>query len=254
MSQDIAHESQLLVTHAGGVATLTLNHPDRRNALTLDMYRAMTAAIHAAHHDPVTRVVVLSGADGYFTAGNDLGDFVGYEKRGEFVALTFLQALAACSKPVVAAVERGASGVGATLLQHCDFVYAGRSTRFSLPFINFGLCVEGGTSLALARGPMSRQVTRWLMLGEPFNADEALAAGLLTAVLEDDTTLAQAHATAARLATQPPEALQATKALLQKARGPMHDTLAEEIACFTDLLEGEFAQEQLRKFTSKAKR
>ncbi len=253
MSQAISHEPRLLVTRADAVTTLTLNRPDRRNALTLDMYRALTDAIRTAQADPATRVLVLSGADGYFTAGNDLGDFVGYEKRGEFVALTFLQSLAACTKPVVAAVERGAVGVGATLLQHCDFVYAGRSTRFSLPFINFGLCVEGGTSLAVARGPMARQVTRWLMLGEPFTADEALAAGLLTEVLDDDATLARARSTAARLAAQRPEALQATKALLQKARGPMHDTLAEEIARFTDLLEGEFAQEQLRKFTSKAK-
>jgi enoyl-CoA hydratase/carnithine racemase len=248
----MSHEP-LLVTRADAVTTLTLNRPERRNALTLDMYRAMTEAVRVAHFDPETRVVVLTGANGYFTAGNDLGDFVGYEKRGEFVALGFLQALAACTKPIVAAVERGAVGVGATMLQHCDFVYAGRGTRFSLPFINFGLCVEGGTSLSMARGPMARQVTRWLMLGEPFDAEEALAAGLLTEVLDDDATLAQAQATAARLAAQQPAALQATKALLHKARGPMHDTLTEEIDRFTDLLAGDFAQEQLRKFTSKAK-
>ncbi len=249
----MSQEAQVLITHADAVTTLTLNRPDRRNALTLGMYQLLTDAIRAAQHDPAVRAVVLTGAGGYFTAGNDLGDFVGYEKRGEFVALTFLQALAACSKPVVAAVERGAVGVGATMLQHCDFVYAGRGTRFSLPFINFGLSVEGGTSLAMARGPMSRQVTRWLMLGEPFNADEALAAGLLTEVLEDDATLTRAQGIAARLAAQQPAALQATKRMLQKAKGPMHDTLAEEIDRFTDLLEGDYAQEQLRKFTSKAK-
>ena len=105
----------------------------------------------------------------------------------------------------------------------------------------------------MARGPMSRQVTRWLMLGEPFNADEALAAGLLTEVLDDDATLAHAQGIAIRLAAQQPAALQATKALLQKARGPMHETLAEEIDRFTDLLEGDHVQDQLRKFTSKAK-
>lgn len=246
-------DPHILVSQADGITTLTLTRPDRRNALTLGMYRALADALTAATHDTQTKAVLLTGADGYFTAGNDLADFIDYRKGGEFVALTFLHALAACKKPIVAAVERGAIGVGATMLQHCDFVYAGRSTRFSLPFINFGLSVEGGTSLALGRGPLARQVTRWLMLGEPFSANEALAAGLVTEVLDDDATLAAAQTTAARLAAMPSEPLQRTKALLQKARGPMHETLAEEIDYFTDFLQGEFAQDQLRRFTSRGK-
>lgn len=245
--------THLKVDHASGVTTLVLARPERRNALTLDMYRALAEAFTAARYDSQTRVVLLTGAEGYFTAGNDLADFVGYRKGGEFVALTFLQALNACSKPIVAAVERGAIGVGATMLQHCDFVYAGRSTRFSLPFINFGLSLEGGTSLALARGPLARQVNRWLMLGEPFSADEALSAGLVTQVVDDDAALAKAREIAQRLAAQSPEALQATKALLLKARGPMHDTLADEIDGFTSLLEGDYSQEQLRNFVSRGK-
>lgn len=246
-------DPHIVLRHADAIMSLTLARPERRNALTLGMYRALADALTAATHDTHTKVVLLTGADGYFTAGNDLADFIDYRKGGEFVALTFLHALAACKKPIVAAVERGAIGVGATLLQHCDFVYAGRSTRFSLPFINFGLSVEGGTSLALGRGPLARQVTRWLMLGEPFSAEEAVAAGLVTEVLNDDATLAAAQTTAARLAAMPSEPLQRTKALLQKARGPMHETLAEEIDHFTSLLQGEFAQDQLRRFTSKGK-
>ncbi len=246
-------QANLLISHADHITTLTLSRPERRNALTLAMYRDLANALNAADQDPDAHVVLLTGALDYFTAGNDLGEFIGYHKGGEFVALTFLQALHACRKPVVAAVEGGAIGVGATLLQHCDFVYAGRSTRFSLPFINLGVCMEGGTSLALARGPMARQVTRWLMLGEPFSAEEALAAGLVTEVLDDLTSFEVATATARRLAAQNPAALQATKALLKKARGPMHETLADEIDQFTDLLQGDFAQEQLRNFTRKAK-
>ena len=246
-------DPHILVSHADGITTLTLSRPERRNALTLGMYRALADALTEATHDTQTRAVLLTGANGYFTAGNDLADFIDYRKGGEFVALTFLHALAACKKPIVAAVERGAIGVGATMLQHCDFVYAGGNTRFSLPFINFGLSVEGGTSLALGRGPLARQVSRWLMLGEAFSAAEALAAGLVTEVLDDDATLAAAQTTAARLAAMPSEPLQRTKALLQKARGPMHETLAEEIDYFTDLLQGEFAQEQLRRFASRGK-
>ena len=246
-------DPHILVSHAAGITTVTLSRPERRNALTLGMYRALADALTEATHDTQTRAVLLTGANGYFTAGNDLADFIDYRKGGEFVALTFLHALAACKKPIVAAVERGAIGVGATMLQHCDFVYAGGNTRFSLPFINFGLSVEGGTSLALGRGPLARQVSRWLMLGEAFSAAEALAAGLVTEVLDDDATLAAAQTTAARLAAMPSEPLQRTKALLQKARGPMHETLAEEIDYFTDLLQGEFAQEQLRRFASRGK-
>ena len=243
----------ILTDTQDGVTTITLARPERRNALDLAMYRAMADAVTAATYSPATRVVLFTGG-AYFTAGNDLSDFVGYKKGGEFVALTFLKALAGCLKPVVAAVERGAIGVGATMLQHCDFVYAGRSTRFSLPFINFGLPAEGATTLILAQGAGARQATRWLMLGEPFTADEALSAGLLTEVLDDDTTLANAQLTAARLAEMSPEALRISKMLLRQARPALIQTLETEIDQFTTLLEGETAQAALRQFTQKARR
>ena len=244
----------ILTDTQDGITTITLARPERRNALDLAMYRAMADAVTAASHDPATRVLLFTGAGGYFTAGNDLADFVGYKKGGEFVALTFLKAMASCLKPVVVAVERGAIGVGATLLQHCDCVYAGRSTRFSLPFINFGLPAEGASTLILAQGAGARQAARWLMLGEPFSADEALAAGLLTAVLDDDTTLSKAHETAARLAALSPEALRINKMLLRQARPALLQTLETEIDHFTTLLEGEAAQAAIRQFTEKAKK
>jgi len=244
----------ILIDTQDGITTITLSRPDRRNALNLGMYRALADVFVAANNDTAVRVVVLTGAEGYFTAGNDLSDFVGYKKGGEFVALTFLKAISSCLKPVVAAVERGAIGVGATMLQYCDFVYAGRSTKFSLPFINFGLPAEGGSTLVLAQGAGARQATRWLMLGEGFTADEALAAGLLTEVLDDDGALVQAREIAARLAAFSPEALRINKMLLRQAKPALLQTLETEIDQFTTLLEGEAAQAALRRFTEKAKR
>ena len=244
----------ILIQSQDGITTITLSRPDRRNALNLGMYRALADAFTVANNDTAVRVVVLTGAEGYFTAGNDLSDFVGYQKGGEFVALTFLKAISSCLKPVVAAVERGAIGVGATLLQHCDFVYAGRSTTFSLPFLNFGLSAEGGSTLLLAQGAAARQVTRWLMLGDAFNAQEALGAGLLTEVLDDGSALAKANEVAGRLAAQSPEALRITKMLLRQAQPALQQTLEAEIDHFTSLLEGEAAQAALKRFTEKSKR
>jgi enoyl-CoA hydratase/carnithine racemase len=140
------------------------------------------------------------------------------------------------------------------MLQHCDFVYAGRSTKFSLPFINFGLPAEGGSTLVLAQGAGARQAARWLLLGEGFTADEALAAGLLTEVLDDDAALAKARETATRLAAFSPEALRINKMLLRQAKPALMQTLESEIDQFTTLLEGETAQAALRRFTEKTKR
>ncbi len=242
----------ILVTQLNAVATITLSRPERRNALTQAMYHALSAALSAADADANVRAIVLTGAGGYFTAGNDLSDFIGYKQGGEaFAAATFLQVIYALKKPLIAAVEGGAVGVGATMLQHCDFVYAGRGTRFSLPFVQFGLPLEGGVSLGLAQGPMARQVARWVLLGDPFTADEACAAGLLTQVTDDGHALASAHATAARLCAFNPEAIVASKEMIRRGKGPMAQTLTDEITFFTQQLSGYFTQSALRAFAEK---
>lgn len=228
------------------IATITINRASHRNALTQAMYVDLAAALNRAAADATVHVALLTGAAGYFTAGNDLADFTNANTSEESAALIFLQTLEAFPKPIVAAVERGAVGIGTTLLQHCDFVYAGRGTRFSLPFINFGLCAEGGASRILAHGPAARQAARWLMLGEPFTAEEALAAGLLTSVTDDDAACSVAEVTAAKLALLSPEALRTTKAQIRKARPNMAETLADEIDEFTRLLKGDGPQQAVR--------
>lgn len=250
MTMPLARDLQ--IQHEDGVTTLTLARAERRNALDSALYRALTEAIRQAADDRDTRVLLVTGGD-YFSAGDDLAEFVGYRKGDDFVPLRFLRQLAACRKPIVAAVEGGAIGVGATLLQHCDFVHAGRSTRFHLPFVQFGLCVEGGASAILAQGPMARQVARWLLLGEPFSAQDALAAGLVTSVTEDGAALQAAQDTARRLAALPCGGVQATKLLMRQARTQLVSAMGEEIKHFTDLLEGDAAQQALTDFLQRRK-
>jgi enoyl-CoA hydratase/carnithine racemase len=243
----------ILLDQSKGVATVTLSRPERRNALNQAMYNALAAALAEADADGRVRVIVLTGAGGYFSAGNDISDFIGFkESENTLPAAAFLQTIHSINKPLVAAVEGGAVGVGATMLQHCDFVYAGRGTRFSFPFVQFGLPLEGGLSLALAQGPMARQVARWVMLGDPFTADEACAAGLLTQVTDDGQALAAANATASRLSALNADALRASKEMIRRGRGPMAQTMKDEIAFFTKQLAGEATQSALRAFAAKS--
>jgi enoyl-CoA hydratase/carnithine racemase len=243
--------SPLISAHtADAIATITINRPERRNALTLPMYTMLADALATADNEPSARVIVLTGAANYFTAGNDIADFIGFTRDAtqEFPALTFLKTLAGLKNPIVAAVEGGAIGVGATLLQHCDFVYAGRSTKFSFPFTNFGLPLEGGVSLALAQGPLARQVARWIYLGDPFTPDEALAAGLITQVVDDGAALATAHGVATRLAAISPASIQASKAMIKAGKPTMQQTMVDEVEHFTKLLESAPTQAALKAF------
>lgn len=242
----------LQIRRQDGITTLTLARTERRNALDSGLYRALTAALRKAADDPQTRVVLITGGD-YFSAGNDLTEFVGYRKSADFIPLLFLRQLAACRKPIVAAVEGGAIGVGATLLQHCDFVHAGRSTRFHLPFAQFGLCVEGGASVILGQGAMARQAARWLLLGEPFSAEDALAAGLVTSLTDDGRALEAAYDTGRRLSALPCGGVQATKLLLRNGRTQLAAAMDEEIKQFTDLLQSDAAQQALTEFLARRK-
>jgi enoyl-CoA hydratase/carnithine racemase len=241
----------LVERSADGLLTLTFNRPTRRNAFNDAIYIALARALREARLDEQVKVVLLTGAQGYFSAGNDLADFIGYDRRDDFLPAAFLRELAACTKPVVAAVEGGAIGVGATLLLHCDFVYAGRSTRLHMPFIHLNVCPEGGSSVLLPARAGSRRAARWLLLGEPFDATQAQEADLVTEVLDDGATLAHAQAVAQRLAALDPAALQTTKRLLRGDLPALQATMAVELEHFTDLLSRPPAQAALVRMTQR---
>ncbi|MFG1478037.1 enoyl-CoA hydratase-related protein [Xanthobacter sp. V4C-4] len=217
-----------------GVRQLTLSRPERRNALDRATYAALGAALTAAAGDAAVRAVVLTGAGGCFTAGNDLADFQDTSNAGEPSAgLTWLRVLAGFEKPVVAAVEGFAVGIGTTLLLHCDLAYAGAGARFRLPFVNLGLCPEGASSYLLPRLAGTKRAAELLLLGEVFDAAEAQAAGLVNGVTETGAALPLALEKARALAAQPPTSLATTKRLLRRAiAAPVAEALALEAEHF----------------------
>src|ERR1700755_1089765 len=168
-----------------GVRLLTIDRPDRANAIALATYRALTAAIDDADHDAEVRCCVLTGVGNVFTSGNDLADFQQPQRPGRGEAVLFLHTLVGAGKPLVAAVEGFAVGVGATMLLHFDLAFAGRSAQFRLPFVDLGLCPEGGSSYLLPQVAGLKRASELLMLSEKFDAKIAAEAGLINEVVDD---------------------------------------------------------------------
>lgn len=203
-----------------GTMVLTLDRPAQRNALSIEMYDDLRAGLDEANDDPRCHAVIITGSGGSFTAGNDLRDFQRPRRDGDSPALAFLRTLANVDVAVIAAVEGHAVGVGTTLLQHCDFVHADDTAVFSLPFISLALCPEGGSSLLLEQIAGRRKTAQWLMLGNQFDAQDALEGGLVTSVCPCGQALAEARRTAAVLATKPLQALRLTKRMLREPGRP----------------------------------
>lgn len=247
-----ATPDSLQVEREDGVLTLTINRPERRNALDIATYLALADQLARATDDSSLSAVILTGAGGHFTAGNDLRDFQGDRPEGDSAGMTFLRALIATDVPVIAAVEGYAVGIGVTLLQHCDFVYAARNATLRIPFVALGLCPEGASSLLLPRLAGARKAAQWLLQGKAFDAEAAVQAGLATDIAEPGQALAMARATAAELAAQPRNALRLTKAMLKRAdRQAVDETLEYEAAQFRARLQTQEAQDAFARFLTK---
>src|SRR5580658_3733944 len=135
-----------------GVVVVTISRPDKKNALTGSMYDAMTAVLSLSSNEAAIGAVLFTGSNGVFTAGNDIHDFLSYKgDAGGSPALRFIKALARFEKPLVAAVDGLAIGIGTTMLLHCDLVYATPGAIFKVPFVDLGLTPEGGSSALLPR-------------------------------------------------------------------------------------------------------
>lgn len=238
----------------GHILTISIHRPDKKNALTSEMYTALTAALKQLDAEDSLRVGFITGTLDCFTSGNDLVDFLqNPPTSAESPVMRFLAQLPAQKKPLVAAVNGAAVGVGTTLLLHCDLVYAAPQAKFQMPFVNLGLCPEAGSSLLLPMLAGYQRSAELLMLGETFTAEQALSYGLVNQVFAEDYQ-GHALAKAKQLAERPPQSVRLTKALLKRSYlGTLHEVMAEEGASFTQMLREPAALEAMSAFMQKRK-
>jgi len=237
---------------AEGIMTLTLARADKKNALSNAMYSAMSDGLERAEKDPSVRVVLFQGDGDSFTAGNDLADFSAQangKATGEPQAHRFISNLGKATRPLIAAVQGNAVGVGTTMLLHCDLVYAAPSARFRTPFVDLALVPEAGSSILLPALVGARRAAQLLLLGEQLDAQTALAWGLINAVVEDPD--AAAAAAAGKLATQPPGALRATRALTRPSRESVLEAMRVEGEAFVERLRSPEAMEAFQAFLTR---
>lgn len=238
MSETVRGQSQ------GSIFTLTIDRQDKKNALTTAMYSELSAEIARAVADPAVRVIVLHGEGPDFSSGNDLVDFVANPPQDTSAPVfQFINGVRTCPKPIVAAVEGLAIGIGTTILLHCDLVYAASNTRFKMPFVDLGVTPEAGSSWILPKNFGYQRAAELLYLCPIFDAETASKAGFVTRIVEPGTAMDNALRAAEALAAKPPAAVRATKALLKTDGDSLEARIATEATIFSEGLKGgEFAE------------
>ena len=242
------------VERSGGILAITLARPERRNAITVAMYAALADAIESAAADRSVRAITIRGEGQDFAAGNDLADFLNAEVRGdkEIPVWRLLRALAECEIPLVAAVHGNCVGIGTTMLLHCDLVVADPSARFSMPFVDLALVPEAASSLLLPRLAGRRRAARYLLLCEPFGAQEALEIGLVSHLAADGGLDDALKRVVDALLSKPPEALRVTQRLLRHgSREEVLERMRLESAQFAERLTSAEVREAISAFFEK---
>jgi len=210
--------NEILTETSGSILRVTVNRPEKKNAMTSAMYNALADVFNEAAKDDDIHVVIWDAAGDSFSAGNDVEDFLKNPPGpGESPQTRLGKALLNIDKPVIAAVKGAAIGGGTTLLTHCDFVYAGESSKFKLPFVDLGLVPEFGSSWSLPARSGYIRAAELFMLGQPFGAEVAAEVGLVTRVVPDAELSATVSQTAEKLAAKPSGALRASKKLLRQS-------------------------------------
>ncbi len=244
------------ITDDGPIRIVRMNRPDKKNALTAAMYDVMAAALAGTKTDPDIRCVMFAGAPGAFCAGNDLDEFRQAAADGEGLGesvLRFLHALAWCERPLVAAVDGFAVGVGTTMLLHCDYVVASRMARFTTPFVGLGLVPEAASTLLAPRLMGPRRAFAMLVMGEPFDSEQALSVGLINAVADSTAVETQALAAARTIAALPPEAVLASRRMIRGEPKELAARIDMEADFFRERLQSPEAQAAFAAFFARKK-
>lgn len=200
-----------------GVLTIEIARPEKKNALTRAMYQAMADALVAANDDKTVRAVLIQGQPSIFTSGNDIEDFMASPPRDEEAPVfQFMKAMIGCNKPIIAAVNGAAIGIGTTLLLHCDLVYVADDARLAMPFVSLGLVPEFGSSLIVPRLMGQRRAAEKLLLGDPFTGEQAVEYGIANSVLPAGEVVNYARRVAERFNSLPPTAVIESKKLMRR--------------------------------------
>lgn len=246
--------NQVEIARNSGVLTLRLARPEKKNALTGAMYEALLGAFDEAQADDGVGAILVTGSGGAFTAGNDIADFLAYAAEpAKAPPFRFVRALAALEKPLVAAVEGVAVGIGTTLLLHCDLAFAAPTARFRMPFVDLGIVPEAGSSLLLPQRVGPAKAAELLLLGEGFDAAEALRLGIVNAVVPAEALEAHALAKAQALAAKPRNALLTTRRLLRGDRTALMAAIDAEADAFGRALASDEARDAFMAFLSRSK-
>lgn len=246
--------TEVAVWRGEGVQVLRLSRPEKKNALTGAMYRALADAIEAGDADSAIAAHVITGSNGIFTAGNDIGDFLGHARgTGDLSAdvVRFIRLLPVIKKPLIAAVDGPAIGIGTTLLFHCDLVFAAPDATFATPFLDLGVTPEAASSLLMPQRMGYARAFAMLVLGDPMSADDALAAGFVNAIIPGVGLEKAALDAARRLATKPPEALAVARRMLRGDTTEILKRTDEEISAFRERLRSPEAVEAFTAFLEK---
>jgi enoyl-CoA hydratase/carnithine racemase len=245
----------IVTESADRIARIQINRPEKKNALTADMYQRLADALRGAAADSRIRVVFIHGQADCFCSGNDLKDFLERPPHADNAPVfQFLQAISTAPKPVVAAVSGVAVGIGTTMLLHCDLVFATAQTRFQLPFVPLGIVPEAGSSLLLPMMAGYQRAAELLLLGRPFGAEKAREIGFVNEIVAPEALMTHASEAAQALAALPPESVRLTKALMRKRNAPaVAQQMDEEGRTFRARLDSPEAKEAMTAFFEKRK-
>ena len=236
------------------IMRIELNRPEKKNALNMDMYGGIAKAINEGEEDPSIRVMVIHGQKD-FCAGNDIGVFQKPSvKTGTFSLKDFAPAFTKAKKPIIAAVNGYAIGVGMTMLLHCDLVYAGEGAKFKTPFVDLALCPDMGSTYILPRFVGHHLASEILLLCEFMSAEEAFRIGFVNKVFPEEKLLENVLEIAKRLAEKPPGSVRLTKELLKKySADTIQEQRAEEFKNLARKMRSREAREVFKAFFEKRK-
>jgi enoyl-CoA hydratase/carnithine racemase len=247
---------QVIIKDEGAVRTIRMNRPEKKNALTGVMYDAMAEAIETAGGNANVGSILIMGVPGAFSAGNDLGDFMKAAMGGEGLGnavIRFLYALARAEKPLVAAVQGVAVGIGTTMMLHCDYAVAASDARFQTPFVALGLVPEAGSSLIAPRVMGHRRAFELLVMGKAFNGEEAKSVGLVNQVVPADQVEAEAMKAAQAIAALPMEGVAISRRLMKGTPDEIVKRIDDEAAQFKLRLTSPEARKAFEAFFARKK-